>query len=493
MKKGLALFLSAVMVLSFTACGKDTTPATTLPTESTPTTEPSISHDVVSLAGIREDIAADFTATAETLAAEWEEVRTATAGTYDGYTRNKQELLDWYEFVHTQSSALYARGEEKAVEYYKLIAETIDHEDDDALDDVTDELYEAVYEDSFDDLYDAVYEELYDEIYDEYYEGSIDAAEDSMDYADWLDVRSDFYGTWIDERSDFYSEWIQARSDFYGTWFSVRTAFRSGNFDVDSIIAENTEDEEEPQPTETAKPSESEEGPSLEATPVDGVEHEADGFLYIVLTDGTIEITKYIGTDREVSISSEIDDYEVSRIGASAFEGCSQIEEIYLWADVIYIGEAAFKDCTALEEFSVPSSVTLINNFVFENCTSLEEVYMWGDVTRIGEAAFRNCTSLDEVSISSSCTIVGRAAFEGCSDLNDVYMWGGEIIEERAFMNCTSLREISIPYEVTSIGASAFEGCTSLEEIFIWRDDVIFGANVFANCPKLSELPDGAT
>ena len=43
-----------------------------------------------------------------------------------------------------------------------------------------------------------------------------------------------------------------------------------------------------------------------------------------------------------------------------------------------------------------------------------------------------------------------------------------------------------------AIGESAFEGCTSLESVIICGNDVTFGVNAFANCPKLNELPDGA-
>ena len=486
MKKALSLFLVAVMLLTFVACGKET---------GSKTEEPNVSYDSSTLDGIKEGITADYTATTELLTSEWEKVRTTIGDTYDGYSKHKQDLLDWYDLVHQQTTALYSRTNEKVVAYYKLVADTIDHDDDDALEEATDNIYDAVYEDNFDDLYDTVYEDIFDDIYDEYYEGIIDDAEDSMEYGDWLDVRSDFYGTWLDKRSEFYGEWLDARSNFYSTWLDMRSAFRSGNFDVDSVIADNNADEsnkDNNQGSETTKPSTSEDGPSLDATPVDGTEHEADGFKYVVLSDGTIELTKYIGSDSSVTISSEIDDYEVSRIGASAFEGCSKIEDIIMWPDVISIGKAAFKGCSSLEEFSIPSSVTVINDSVFENCTSLESIIIWGDITSIGEAAFKNCTSLEDVSIPSSCLMIGKSAFEGCSDMEDVIFWGGEKIGDRAFMNCSSLKDISLPSEVTSVGQSAFEGCTSLESVIVWGDDVVFGVNAFANCPKLKDLPDGA-
>lgn len=263
---------------------------------------------------------------------------------------------------------------------------------------------------------------------------------------------------------------------------------------VDTPSKETTSDEKESTTTtdEATEQTTSDDGPSLDATPVDGTEHKSGDIKYIVLSDGTIEITRYTGSDDEVTISSTYDGYDVSRIGASAFEGCNTVEEIIMWPDVIVIGEAAFKGCTELEEFSIPSSVTIINDSVFENCTSLESIIIWGDVTSIGDAAFKNCSSLEEVSIPSSCTMIGKSAFEGCTDMEDVIFWGGEVIGDRSFKGCTSLKDISIPSEVTTIGESAFEGCTSLESVLIWGDDVTFGVNAFANCPKLDELPEGA-
>lgn len=487
MKKIISLLLMFAMLLSLAACG-DNNPGGKEP--GTKESVPAESYDTDTLERIREGIAADFTATAERLTKEWESVRTAIGDTYDGYADNKQVLLDWYGLVQNETTALYSRTKEGVIAYYKLVAETVEHEYD-AIEDATDELYNTVYEDCFGDLYDTIYEDIFDEIYDAYYEGILDDAKDSMEYGDWLDIRSNFYGTWLDVRSDFYGNWLDARSDFYGTWLDVRSAFYSGNYDIDAIIA-GTEPDDNSSETEVTEPSATEGDPSPDATPVDGVEHTSGDYKYVVLTDGTIEITRYIGDDGTATISSSYDGYEVSRIGASAFEGCATVEDIVMWPDVISIGEAAFKGCTKLNSLNIPSSVTVINSSVFESCTSLESIVIWGDITCIGEAAFKNCASLKNVSIASSCTTIGESAFEGCSDMEDVIFWGGKVIGDRAFKDCASLKSISIPDEVTTIGKSAFEGCVSLESAIIWGDDVTFGVNAFANCPKLDKLPDGA-
>lgn len=441
MKRIFSLLLVVAMLFSLASCDGTNSDIKE--------TNPGVSNNSGSLEGILDGITADYRTTTELLQNEWETVHTTIGDTYEGYSKNQQALLDWYDLVRSETTALYTITNDKIVAYYKLVADTVNHEDDEAIEDATDDIYDLVYEDCFDDLYDVVYDDLFDDIYDEYYDGVIDDAEDSMDFNDWLDIRSDFYGTWLDVRSEFYGSWLDARSDFYGTWLDIRSAFRRGDFDVDTVIAENAaakEAENDDSVNKTTSPAEAEGGPSLDASPVDGVEHEFGDFKYIVLTDGTIEITKYTGNDNDVTISSSYDGYEVSRIGSSAFEGCTTIENIILWPDVIVIGEAAFKGCAKLEEFSIPSS----------------------------------------------CVMIGESAFESCSDLEDVIFWGGEVIGNRAFKDCTSLKDISIPSEVISIGESAFEGCLSLESVIIWGDDVSFGVNAFANCPKLGKLPDGA-
>lgn len=198
--------------------------------------------------------------------------------------------------------------------------------------------------------------------------------------------------------------------------------------------------------TQDAEPTDSEAVFSADAEPVNGEVYVSGNFEFVHYTDGSIELTKYTGSDSSVDISTEIAGYPVSRIGAGAFENCTSVKTIYMWAKVISIGEAAFRNCSKLESFDIPSTVTVIPDSTFENCSSLETIYIWGEVTNIGNSAFQNCTSLESVDIPSSCT---------------------------------------------AIGESAFEGCTSLESVYFWGNSVSCGTNAFANCPKLNEIPDG--
>ena len=228
------------------------------------------------------------------------------------------------------------------------------------------------------------------------------------------------------------------------------------------------------------------------AAPAGSVQYQSSGIWYIILDDGTIEITKYTGNDTNVVISSAYDGRNVSRIGESAFEECTTIEMIIMLPDVTEIGKAAFSGCTRLKSFSIPSSVTVINDSVFENCSDLERIIILGDIVSIGRNAFRNCTSLKSVSIPDSCLMIGESAFEGCECLGILVLLGGESIGAGAFKDCVSLKSVSFPNVITEIGDYAFAGCRELENAIVWGKNVTFGENTFADCPKLAKLPEGA-
>lgn len=183
---------------------------------------------------------------------------------------------------------------------------------------------------------------------------------------------------------------------------------------------------------------------------------------------------------------------EVTKIGESAFNGCTSLTAIVIPNSVTEIGFAAFYGCTSLTSFNLPNSVTTIWERAFAGCTSLSsfsgkyassdgrclimnghllgfagaglsEYSIPSSVTEIGRTAFMDCTSLTSIDIPSSITKIGDYAFRCCTSLtsvnipDSVTMIGGE-----AFYFCTSLTSINIPDSVTMIGEGAFGACTSL-------------------------------
>ena len=140
----------------------------------------------------------------------------------------------------------------------------------------------------------------------------------------------------------------------------------------------------------------------------------------------------------------------VTRIGSSAFSGCTSLTSVTIPSSVTSIGYDAFFGCTSLTSVTIPSSVTSIEYGAFLGCTSLTSVTIPSSVTSIGDVAFAGCTSLTSITIPSSVTLIGNQAFEGC----------------------TGLSSITIPSSVTSIGDLAFSGCTELTDVYCYAETV---------------------
>ena len=157
----------------------------------------------------------------------------------------------------------------------------------------------------------------------------------------------------------------------------------------------------------------------------------------------------------------------VTTIGEGAFAYCESLTNINIPNSVTTIGEGVFCVCDSLTSITIPSSVvTIIGNpfcywhgnlynesraFIYEdhvlfnkNKTTLiayiakETNYtIPNSVTTIENWAFGGCNSLTSINIPNSVTTIGNSAF-----------WG-----------CDSLTNINIPNSVTTIGKYAFDGC----------------------------------
>lgn len=245
-------------------------------------------------------------------------------------------------------------------------------------------------------------------------------------------------GILLDGDDMFYVEGLLRLKLYDEVWYFKKVS--------DSQLIEkpvDTETQAESLESEETEPTEPESTFQADAQPVNGEIFVSGNFEFVHYTDGSIEIKKYTGSDTSVDISTDLAGYPVSRIGAGAFENCSTIENIFLWADVISIGEAAFRNCTKLDSFDIPNTVTTIEASTFENCSSLDNIFIWADITKIGDSAFKNCESLKSIDIPSACTTIGASAFEGCTNLESVWYWGNGITcGANAFSNCPDLKNM---------------------------------------------------
>ena len=211
--------------------------------------------------------------------------------------------------------------------------------------------------------------------------------------------------------------------------------------------------------------------------------------------------------------SIEIPD-SVTEIGDCAFEGCSSLISIEIPNSVAGIRWRTFSGCTGLTSIKIPDSVTCINGGAFNGCTSLTLIKIPSNVMRIGDIeqsgptrwfvtsnfAFCFCTSLKEIIVDEGnpdyCSKDGALYSKDMQTL--IAVPGGKdtiVIPDRvteidrgAFSGCMSLTSIKIPNSVTCIWKNAFSGCTELTSIEIPTSVTLFGADAFCDCTNLIEL-----
>lgn len=188
----------------------------------------------------------------------------------------------------------------------------------------------------------------------------------------------------------------------------------------------------------------------------------------------------------------------VTKIGDSAFAGCTQLTAITLPAGLRELGSGAFKGCTALTGVALPDSLTDLGYGVFRdcsaltaaefpagiapvswssgssmlrNCTSLRSVKLPKTVPFLDDDFFAGCTALEQIVLPDSVTKIGSNLFNGCTALTDVTLSTNlQAIPANTFYGCASLQKLVAPYAVTKIGKNAFANCTSLTALTLLRN-----------------------
>ena len=200
-------------------------------------------------------------------------------------------------------------------------------------------------------------------------------------------------------------------------------------------------------------------------------------YTYTILTDDTVKITKYKGTDESIVIPSEIDGKKVTVIGSSAFYG--------------------FK---SLKNIEIPDGITSIENYAFCHCWSITSLSVPESVTSIGTGAFRFCGDLKEIKLPSNLTVLSDSLFGADANLEYITFGDAEktdtvIIPETVqkmgnyvFMNCEKIKNIKLPSNLKSIGKTCFQGCISLTGLFIPQSVESIGGGIFGDCDALQSV-----
>ena len=94
-------------------------------------------------------------------------------------------------------------------------------------------------------------------------------------------------------------------------------------------------------------------------------EFTSGDYAYILLEDGTAEITDYDGQADVLEIPAQLDGYTVTSISNEMCYDRSGVCSVTIPDSVIFIGDFAFSFCNSLRTVTIPTSVSSIGERAF--------------------------------------------------------------------------------------------------------------------------------
>lgn len=205
--------------------------------------------------------------------------------------------------------------------------------------------------------------------------------------------------------------------------------------------------------------------------------------MSFVVSEDTTTLKKYVPDDSDTfPFESVVCDVTVpgtfTTIGTEAFYEAYNVRSAIIEEGVSKIGASAFCGCS-IESISLPQSLEEIGYDAFGHCTKLKELVLPDNLKKLGKAPFADCPFNIIVSENNNHfkTIDGNLLSKdgkkfihyptNCERKTYTVPEGTQVICELAFAWNEHITEIVLPDGVKEIKGGAFASCNALEKIII--------------------------
>lgn len=230
--------------------------------------------------------------------------------------------------------------------------------------------------------------------------------------------------------------------------------------------------------------------------------HTCGDYEYIILEDGTAEITMYESDDMGeygvLTIPNQLDGYPVTVLGRGAFNYAAA-EKIIIPEGVTRIRMGAFLLCHSVVDVDLPESLLYLDNSAFMACMVLTGIRIPDGLLSIGPNPFAQCYCLRNIVVSPDHplfeTVDGVLISKedrriicypgGFTEEKYIISDGIEIIGTGAFHSNFYLKEVVIPESVNTIKGSAFRD-SALVRLAIPESVKTIGKEAFLGCEDLT-------
>ncbi len=217
-----------------------------------------------------------------------------------------------------------------------------------------------------------------------------------------------------------------------------------------------------------------------------------------------IELYQYDGPEEIAvhEIPDKIGGQKVVGIGKDFLSMDKTVTTVKLPPKLRYIGDSAFNTCTQLQNIEIPATVKTIGKRVFTQCPKLtsltcspdnpyfeasggclynkgrtvllyapavETLVVPDTVETIGTYAFYYNPNLISVTMPESVAVLEEGVFGHSNNLEEVVFEGNGLttLGDFAFAECFSLEKIVLPESLTSISDTAFYRCPDFMTIYV--------------------------
>ncbi len=189
-------------------------------------------------------------------------------------------------------------------------------------------------------------------------------------------------------------------------------------------------------------------GSNTNFTNLNGVLYTADKKALLFCPRNATSLT--IAPETEV-----IDDFSL--------EQCTRLSSVVMNGKVTRIGVSAFYGCTSLLSLDLKNSVVEVDRAAFKNSLHLATVTGTGNIKTVGISAFEDSGLGGELDLHS-VTDIGEYAFQKCG-ITKLTLGPVTYMGNATFMSNRKLTELIIKSGAKTLGAQAFADCTSLATI----------------------------
>ncbi len=251
-------------------------------------------------------------------------------------------------------------------------------------------------------------------------------------------------------------------------------------------------------------------------------------FEYTLLDDGTIEVTKYVGTDLNVVIPKEIDKKNVSSVSSNCFAkiGC-EVESIFIPKTIKSLGEyqmegapkislTTFITLSNLKSINVDSEneyYSSIDGVLFDKKAEMllfyprskecTEYSVPSSVKNISSYSFSEVLFLKSLKFSNKLENIGGMAFSYMYGLEEIYYPSynnKDQLYDKIFSSCSNLNKVFISKEINNICSEDFDQSTNVT-LYVynnsyaldWAKEHGFAYEIMEEPPIEKDLVDEST